>query len=58
MEAGKHEALVNFFENDGAAVCVVTWSGPDTKNTEVPPPSPACPIPSSHQTSGPIVCER
>jgi hypothetical protein len=34
--AGMHDALVNFFENEGAAVCMVTWSGPDTNNVEVP----------------------
>lgn len=35
MGAGKHDALVNFFESEGAAVCSVTWSGPDTRNAEV-----------------------
>ncbi len=37
MGAGMHDASVNFFENDGAAVCIVTWSGADTKNIEVDP---------------------
>ncbi len=35
LAVGKHEALVNFFENDGYAACTVTWSGPDTNNAEV-----------------------
>ncbi len=38
MEAGKHNAFVNFFENEGYASCAVTWSGPDTNNQEVIPP--------------------
>ncbi len=46
LAAGKHDAFVNFFENEGYAACDVTWSGPDTNNAEVPSPFPATTLPS------------